>query len=94
MSLASYINLCGDHILLDKPLVQTLAKNFSALNTFYPPQSGCVFYRIGQKLEWYKLEPVAHTIDDHIANSKVELHTLALVYYTSSFIQHISMILI
>ena len=53
-----------------------------------------VFYRIWQKLEWYKLEPVAHTIDDHIANSKVELHTLALVYYTSSFIQHISMILI
>ncbi len=29
-----------------------------------------------------------------IANSKVELHTLALVYYTSSFIQHISMILV
>ena len=25
-----------------------------------------VFYRIGQKLVGYRLEPVAHTIDDHL----------------------------
>ncbi len=36
---------------------------FSAFN--YPHSVEGVFYRIGQKLEWYKLEPVAHTIDDH-----------------------------
>ena len=35
-----------------------------------------VFYRIGQKLEKYRLEPVAHSIDDHIANSKVYLYSI------------------
>ncbi len=32
---------------------------------FTPHRVEGVFYRIGQKLEWYRLEPVAHTIDDH-----------------------------
>ncbi len=31
---------------------------------------------------------VAHTIDDHIANSNVELHTLALVYYQWLYSAH------
>lgn len=39
--------------------------------TFYRCSVEGVFYRIGQKLEKYRLEPVASTIDDHIANSKV-----------------------
>ena len=40
------------------------------LRTCYSPHRvEGVFYCIGQKLERYRLESVAHTIDDHIANS-------------------------
>ena len=38
-----------------------------------------VFYRIRQKLDKYRLEPVAGLINDHISNSKVS-HSIGLNY--------------
>ncbi len=54
---------------------KVIIKEEITINCILPPTEWRVCSIVSEKLELYKLEPFAHTIDDH-ANSKVELHTL------------------